>query len=138
MVRNVHCQIPLIGLNINLQEFMMELTQHQGRVGSVLQEGNQLISDGSLTSDAEAEVPFFKDFLRQRHAQSATKLLGVHGVLNLWHIRLELIVIFLSGSVSNVVIKRQMGRITRRGHVEADATAATVDAITTGTVRSTC
>ena len=34
----------------------MELTQHQGRVGSVLQEGNQLISDGSLTSEAEAEV----------------------------------------------------------------------------------
>ena len=34
----------------------MELTQHQGRVGSVLQEGNQLISDGGLTSEAEAEV----------------------------------------------------------------------------------
>ena len=133
MVRNVHCQIRLIGLNINLQEFMMELTQHQGRVGSVLQEGNQLISDGSLTSDAEAEVPFFKDFFRQRHAQSATKLLEVHGVPHL-----ELIVIFLLGSVPNVVIKRQMGRITRRGHVEADATAATVDEITAGTVRSTC
>ncbi len=34
----------------------MELTQHQGRVGSVLQEGNQLISDGSLNSDAQGEV----------------------------------------------------------------------------------
>lgn len=34
----------------------MDLTQHQGRVGSVLQEGNQLISEGSLSSDADAEV----------------------------------------------------------------------------------
>ena len=76
MVRNVHCQIPLIGLNINLQEFMMELTQHQGRVGSVLQEGNQLISDGSLTSDAEAEVPFFKDFFGQRHGQRRHQAVG--------------------------------------------------------------
>ena len=76
MVRNVHCQVRLIGLNINLQEFMMELTQHQGRVGSVLQEGNQLISDGSLTSDAEAEVPFFKDFFGQRHGQRRHQAVG--------------------------------------------------------------
>ena len=81
MVRNVHCQIRLIELNINLQEFMMELTQHQGRVGSVLQEGNQLISDGSLTSDAEAEVPFCKHFFGQRHAESATKPLEVYAFL---------------------------------------------------------
>ena len=54
----------------------MELTQHQGRVGSVLQEGNQLISDGSLTSDAEAEVPFFNDYFGQRHGQRRHQAVG--------------------------------------------------------------
>ena len=34
----------------------MELTQHQGRVGSVLQEGNQLITDSALTDDTQNEV----------------------------------------------------------------------------------
>nr|XP_014437163.1 utrophin isoform X2 [Pelodiscus sinensis]XP_025035407.1 utrophin isoform X2 [Pelodiscus sinensis] len=36
--------------------FMMELTKHQSNVGSVLQAGNQLISQGNLTEEEELEI----------------------------------------------------------------------------------
>ena len=39
-----------------LQEFMMQLTQHQGQVGNVLQEGNQLILEGKQSPEVETEV----------------------------------------------------------------------------------
>ena len=35
---------------------MLELTEHQGQVGNVLQEGNQMIVDGQLSADEEAET----------------------------------------------------------------------------------
>ena len=43
-------------LIIPLQEFMMQLTQHQSQVGNVLQEGNQLIMEGKLSAEADAQV----------------------------------------------------------------------------------
>ena len=41
-----------------LQEFMLRLTQHQGKVGNVLQEGNQLLSAGNvkLSKAEETEI----------------------------------------------------------------------------------
>ena len=41
---------------ILLQEFMMQLTQHQSQVGNVLQEGNQLIMEGKLSAEADTQV----------------------------------------------------------------------------------
>ncbi|XP_047663309.1 utrophin-like, partial [Tachysurus fulvidraco] len=38
------------------EEFMMELTAHQSSVGNVLQVGNQLISQGSLSEEEEDEI----------------------------------------------------------------------------------
>ena len=35
---------------------MMQLTQHQGQVGNVLQEGNQLILEGKQSPEVETEV----------------------------------------------------------------------------------
>lgn len=35
---------------------MMELTAHQSSVGSVLQAGNQLITQGTLTDEEEFEI----------------------------------------------------------------------------------
>ena len=34
----------------------MQLTQHQGQVGNVLQEGNQLILEGKQSAEAEREL----------------------------------------------------------------------------------
>uniref|UniRef100_A0A7N6ANK1 Utrophin n=1 Tax=Anabas testudineus TaxID=64144 RepID=A0A7N6ANK1_ANATE len=38
------------------EAFMMELTNHQSSVGSVLQAGNQLIAQGNLTEEEEEEI----------------------------------------------------------------------------------
>ena len=38
------------------QEFMMQLTQHQGRVGSVLQEGNHMIGEGKTNDGEESDM----------------------------------------------------------------------------------
>nr|XP_033791495.1 utrophin isoform X2 [Geotrypetes seraphini] len=38
------------------EEFMMELTAHQSSVGNVLQAGNQLIAQGSLSIEEETEI----------------------------------------------------------------------------------
>ncbi|XP_077976931.1 dystrophin-like isoform X2 [Glandiceps talaboti] len=38
------------------EEFMMELTSHQGNVGAVLQEGNYLILEGKVTEEEENEI----------------------------------------------------------------------------------
>ncbi|XP_074043871.1 utrophin-like isoform X2 [Macrotis lagotis] len=38
------------------EEFMMELTAHQSSVGSVLQAGNQLITQGTLSDEEEFEI----------------------------------------------------------------------------------
>ncbi|KAM3602596.1 uncharacterized protein V6R79_007126 [Siganus canaliculatus] len=38
------------------EAFMMELTAHQSSVGNVLQAGNQLIAQGSLTDEEEGEI----------------------------------------------------------------------------------
>ncbi|XP_037700767.1 utrophin isoform X4 [Choloepus didactylus] len=38
------------------EDFMMELTAHQSRVGSVLQVGNRLITQGTLTEEEEFEI----------------------------------------------------------------------------------
>uniref|UniRef100_A0A3P8UV04 Calponin-homology (CH) domain-containing protein n=1 Tax=Cynoglossus semilaevis TaxID=244447 RepID=A0A3P8UV04_CYNSE len=38
------------------EKYMMELTAHQSSVGNVLQAGNQLISQGSLTEEEENEI----------------------------------------------------------------------------------
>ncbi|XP_072499637.1 utrophin-like isoform X6 [Notamacropus eugenii] len=38
------------------EEFMMELTAHQSNVGSVLQAGNQLITQGTLSDEEEFEI----------------------------------------------------------------------------------
>lgn len=43
-------------LLLPLQKYMMELTAHQSSVGNVLQAGNQLISQGSLTEEEENEI----------------------------------------------------------------------------------
>ena len=44
----------------------MQLTQHQGRVGNVLQEGNVLLRQGKLTSDAESEIEEQMSLLNNR------------------------------------------------------------------------
>ncbi|KAM6186049.1 utrophin [Rhynchocyon petersi] len=38
------------------EDFMMELTAHQSSVGSVLQAGNQLLTQGTLTNEEEYEI----------------------------------------------------------------------------------
>ena len=42
--------------DVLFQEFMMQLTQHQGRVGSVLQEGSHLITEGKVTQEEEGDI----------------------------------------------------------------------------------
>ena len=39
-----------------LQDFMLELTQHQSRVGNVLQEGNMLIAGGKVAGLEEEDI----------------------------------------------------------------------------------
>ncbi|XP_067848891.1 dystrophin isoform X9 [Heptranchias perlo] len=46
--------------------FMMELTAHQGSVGSILQAGNQLIAEGKLTEDEENEIREQMNLLNSR------------------------------------------------------------------------
>ena len=52
----MYTSVDFIFLLVTTQEFMLELTEHQGQVGNVLQEGNQMIVDGQLSADEEAET----------------------------------------------------------------------------------
>ena len=45
---------------------MMQLTKHQSRVGSVLQEGNFLIVEGKVTEDEENEIRLQMSLLNSR------------------------------------------------------------------------
>ncbi|XP_013413171.1 dystrophin isoform X2 [Lingula anatina] len=48
------------------EDFMMELTKHQGNVGNVLQEGNHLISDGKITEEEENQIRMQMSLLNER------------------------------------------------------------------------
>ena len=59
-----------------LQEFMMQLTQHQGKVGNVLQEGNLLLGEGGggkLAEDDEAQVRVQMGVLNNRWEELRVK-----------------------------------------------------------------
>ncbi len=45
---------------------MLKLTKHQGRVGSVLQEGNRLLHEGQLSPDEERETEIQMGLLNNR------------------------------------------------------------------------
>lgn len=45
---------------------MMQLTQHQGRVGNVLQEGNQLMQQSRLSEVEEEEIRVQMGLLNNR------------------------------------------------------------------------
>ncbi|XP_066434053.1 dystrophin isoform X1 [Eleutherodactylus coqui] len=48
------------------EDFMMELTSHQGNVGGVLQAGSQLLSTGKLSDDEENEIQEQMNLLNSR------------------------------------------------------------------------
>ncbi|XP_058428876.1 dystrophin isoform X10 [Marmota monax] len=65
--------------------YMMDLTSHQGRVGSVLQLGSQLIGAGKLSEDEETEVQEQMNLLNSRweclRVASMEKQSNLHKVL---------------------------------------------------------
>uniref|UniRef100_A0A5F8G5S2 Utrophin n=1 Tax=Monodelphis domestica TaxID=13616 RepID=A0A5F8G5S2_MONDO len=67
------------------EEFMMELTAHQSSVGSVLQAGNQLITQGTLTDEEEFEIQEQMTLLNSRwealRVESMDRQSRLHDVL---------------------------------------------------------
>ncbi|XP_037232885.1 dystrophin isoform X9 [Falco rusticolus] len=65
--------------------FMMELTAHQGRVGNVLQVGNQLLTTGKLSDDEENEIQEQMNLLNSRweslRVASMEKQSNLHKIL---------------------------------------------------------
>ncbi|XP_069729561.1 dystrophin isoform X1 [Phaenicophaeus curvirostris] len=65
--------------------FMMELTAHQGRVGSVLQVGSQLLASGKLSDDEENEIQEQMNLLNSRweslRVASMEKQSNLHKIL---------------------------------------------------------
>ncbi|KAL1766528.1 dystrophin isoform X2, partial [Sigmodon hispidus] len=65
--------------------FMMDLTSHQGRVGNVLQLGNQIVGKGKLSEDEETEVQEQMNLLNSRweclRVASMEKQSNLHKVL---------------------------------------------------------
>ena len=54
---------------------MLELTQHQGSIGSVLRDGNELVTEGRVTEDEEHEIRVQMGLLNNRWEELRLKAL---------------------------------------------------------------
>ncbi|XP_076466610.1 dystrophin-like isoform X3 [Babylonia areolata] len=57
------------------EEFMLELTQHQDSIGSVLRDGNELITEGRVTEEEEHEIRVQMGLLNNRWEELRVKAL---------------------------------------------------------------
>ncbi|KAK3712444.1 hypothetical protein RRG08_002774 [Elysia crispata] len=58
------------------EEFMVELTRHQDSIGGVLKEGNDLLTDGKVTTEEEKEIRTQMSLLNNRWEELRVKALG--------------------------------------------------------------
>ncbi|XP_078699235.1 dystrophin-like isoform X12 [Branchiostoma floridae x Branchiostoma belcheri] len=96
------------------ESFMMELTSHQSRVGSVLQAGNQLIMEGKITEDEENEIREQMSLLNSRwevlRVQSMDRQSKLHEVLmNLQQKQLDQLDAWLSGTEQRIKVMDTQG-----------------------------
>ena len=55
---------------------MVELTRHQDSIGGVLKEGNDLLTDGKVTTEEEKEIRTQMSLLNNRWEELRVKALG--------------------------------------------------------------
>lgn len=64
--------------NVNgvvFQEFMLELTKHQDSIGNVVKEGNDLITEGKVTTEEENEIRVQMGLLNNRWEELRLKMI---------------------------------------------------------------
>lgn len=57
------------------QEFMLELTKHQDSIGNVVKEGNDLITEGKVTTEEENEIRVQMGLLNNRWEELRLKMI---------------------------------------------------------------
>ncbi|GBP04625.1 Utrophin [Eumeta japonica] len=66
----------------NHEKFLLELSEHQSRVGAVLEEGARLLTDGVLSREEEAEVRLQMKLLNERWEELRVKAMNRQSVVH--------------------------------------------------------